>query len=91
MTGPSKIIGHRVSFGKGVVGLFKQAWWDIPEVMSASFMALLGMGMAAIGVKRYIDNHGENREYKAVYYIVRQGDPRACALKNPAYTSYTIK
>lgn len=90
MTGPSKIIGHPVNFGKGIVGLFKQGWWDIPEVMGASFMALLGVGMATIGLKNYIENRGENREYKAVYYIVRQGDPRACELKNPAYTEYTL-
>lgn len=90
MTPPAQVIGHPVRFGKGLVGLFKQGWWEIPEVMGSSFMALLGMGMATIGIYNYKQRGGENREYKAVYYIVRKGDPRADKLKNPVYSEFKI-
>ncbi|KAF9409555.1 hypothetical protein HW555_011120 [Spodoptera exigua] len=83
-----KPFGHVVKFKKGLFGLFKRGWWEIPDVMAASFMAIVGAGMATYGVMRYIETGGENSEYKSVYYVVRSGDPRACKLKNPTYSEY---
>ena len=54
MTPPASVIDHPVRFQKGLSGLFKKGLWEIPEVMCASFLALVGMGMATIGLYNYI-------------------------------------
>ncbi|KAJ0181426.1 hypothetical protein K1T71_003511 [Dendrolimus kikuchii] len=70
------------------MGLFKRGCWEIPEIMGASAIGLIGICLATIGVYNYIRNDGDNREYRSVYYIVRPEDPRAKLLKNPVYTQY---
>lgn len=91
MTPPAEYPGYRPNFGKGLVALFKRAMWEIPDVMCTSFVALVGVGMAWYGCYHYKKIHGENSEFKSVYYIVRDNDPRQCQLKNPARTEYTCK
>lgn len=60
-----------------LVGLFKQGWNEIPEVIGSSFMAILGIGMAGIGLVNYYNKNGDNRRYKATYVVMRSTDPRA--------------
>lgn len=83
-----KEIGHQVRFNKTLIGLFKRGCWEIPEIMGASFLALIGIGLAVVGCINYTKNDGDNREYKKVYMIMRPEDPRVCRLKNPVQTEY---
>ncbi|CAG9782718.1 unnamed protein product [Diatraea saccharalis] len=88
MTPEPQIIGHHIKFANTLIGTFKKACWHIPEIVGATALALVGIGMAGIGLYNYDKNDGDNREYKWVYTVVRSTDPRACKLKNPVYTQY---
>lgn len=83
-----KEIGHQVRFPNTWIGLFKRGWWEIPEVMGASVMAIIGMGMAFYGCMKYCQKDGDRREYKTIYTIVRPDDPKACSFRNPVFSSY---
>lgn len=61
---------------RGLVGLFKQGWNEIPEVVGSSVMAVIGLGLAAIGVAGYYAKDGDNRKYKSTYVVMRPDDPR---------------
>ncbi|XP_004518880.1 uncharacterized protein LOC101453491 [Ceratitis capitata] len=58
-------------------GLLKRAWNEIPDIVGGSVLALIGLGMAAIGVSRYYAKDGDNRRYKMGYVVIRPDDPRA--------------
>lgn len=88
MTPEPKIIGHKVQFGNTLIGLFKRGWWEIPEIMGSTGLALVGIGLGIMGMYNYVKNDCENTEFKKVYFIVRPEDPRAKLLKNPVYTEY---
>lgn len=81
-------VGHQIKFDKTLKGLFKKACWEIPEIMGASCLALAGFVMGCIAVYNYIQNDGDNREFKKVYIIMRPDDPRVSRLKNPVFTEY---
>lgn len=81
-------IGHQVRFSNSLIGLFRKACWEIPEIMCSSALALVGIGLAIYGVNRYIKNDGANTEYKQLYTVMRPGDPRECRLRNPVFTKY---
>lgn len=83
-----KTVGHQVNFENTFMGLFKRGWWEIPEIMASSCMALIGGVLASIGVYNYVKRDGDNREYKSVYMIMRPDDPRVCRLKNPVFTEF---
>ncbi|KAL0891963.1 hypothetical protein ABMA27_015197 [Loxostege sticticalis] len=88
MVAEPKIIGHPLPFSKTLFGTIKRACWCIPEIVGSSALAVVGIAMATIGVMNYINTDGDNREYKWVYTVIRDDDPRACKLKNPVYTQY---
>ncbi|XP_039765331.1 uncharacterized protein LOC120637560 [Pararge aegeria] len=83
-----KYVSHIVKFPKTIVGYFKQACWEIPEIMGASAHGLAGLLMGTIGLYNIIKNDGNNPEYKKLYMIMRPDDPRTKRLKNPVYTKY---
>lgn len=83
-----KTIGHQVDFGKSLVGLIKQGFYEIPAVMCSSICALVGLGLGFAGLERYKKNDGDNKEYKSTYMIMRPSDPRVRLLRNPVYTKY---
>lgn len=62
---------------RGLVALFKRGWNEIPEVVGSSVMAVIGIGLAGIGLVRYYANDGDNRKYKSSYIVMRPDDPRA--------------
>lgn len=57
--------------------LLQQGWTEIPEVLATTGVALVGIGLAAIGCYRYEKMDGDNRRYKGTYIIMRPDDPRA--------------
>lgn len=59
------------------VGYFKRAWNEIPEIVGSSVMALIGVGLASIGLYTYYQRDGDNRRYKLRYTVIRDDDPRA--------------
>ncbi|CAK1548724.1 unnamed protein product [Leptosia nina] len=81
-------IGHTVNFGKSLIGLIKQGFWEIPSVMCSTMCAFVGLGFGIAGLNRYNDKKGDNREYKKTYMIMRPTDPRVPLLRNPVYTKY---
>jgi len=52
-------------------------WNEIPEVMAANVLGMVGIGLAGIGLYRYYKNDGDNRRYKMSYVVYRPEDPRA--------------
>ncbi|KOB71787.1 Uncharacterized protein OBRU01_13127 [Operophtera brumata] len=83
-----KEIGHQVRFGKSLIELFRRGCWEIPEIMGASGMAIVGLGLALIGLSNYAKNDGDNKEYKSYYCVIRSDDPRAKLIRNPVKTEY---
>ncbi|CAG4920777.1 unnamed protein product [Colias eurytheme] len=81
-------IGHQVNFGKSLVGLIKQGFWEIPAVMCSTIMGFIGIGMGLYGLHKYNKDNGESREYKNIYTIMRPEDHRVGRLRNPVYTQY---
>lgn len=88
MTPEPKIIGHPINFGKGLVALFKRGCWEIPEIMGASALGLVGIALGITGVMNYYKDNGDSREFRNAYTIVRKGDPRACSFKNPVCSKF---
>lgn len=88
MTPEPKEIGHQVRFSRGLIGLFRRGWWEIPEIMCSSGMALVGVGLGILGCYNYVKSNGDNKEFKGSYVVVRSNDPRAKLIRNPVYTSY---
>ncbi|XP_053948311.1 uncharacterized protein LOC128856905 [Anastrepha ludens] len=58
-------------------GLLKRAWNEIPDIVAGSVLALLGLGLATVGVAGYYSKDGDNRRYKTGYVVMRPDDPRA--------------
>ncbi|XP_026324341.1 uncharacterized protein LOC113233426 [Hyposmocoma kahamanoa] len=83
-----KQIGHVIKFPKTWAGLFQKACWEIPEVVGATGFALIGIGLASIGMYNYSKNDGDRRTYKNIYVIVRPDDPRAKLIKDPVETAF---
>lgn len=83
-----KYVGYIVKFPKTLIGYFKKAWWEIPEVMGATAHGLAGLIMGSIGLYNIIKNDGNNPEYKKTFMIMRPNDPRVKKLKNPVRTCY---
>jgi hypothetical protein len=50
-----------------VVGVFKQGWDEIPEIIATTALALFGLGLGGIGLYNYYSNDGDNRRYKLDY------------------------
>lgn len=88
MTPEPKEIQHYVRFGGGLVGLFKRGCWEIPEIMGATGLALIGIALGVIGCYNYARNDGDNKEYKSAYTVIRANDPRAKRIRNPVFTEY---
>lgn len=63
------------------VGLLKRAWNEIPEIVGATFMGLIGIGLTASALYMYYKKDGDNRRYKFEYTVIRHDDPRACKVR----------
>lgn len=61
---------------RGLGGLFKKAWNEIPEVVGSSFMGVIGLVMIGYGIKEYYAKDGDNRKHKMQYTVIRHDDPR---------------
>ncbi|XP_067002855.1 uncharacterized protein NdufA3 [Anabrus simplex] len=66
---------------RGLMALFKRGWHEIPEVIGSSFMALIGIGLASVGVYNYYAKDGDNRRFKQTYIVYRPDDPRAARVR----------
>jgi len=66
----------------GLVGLFKQGWHEIPEVVGSSFMALIGIGFMGAALFTYYGKDGDNRKHKMEYIVIRDDDPRAARVRS---------
>lgn len=62
---------------KGLIGLIKRGWHEIPEVMGSGVLALVGLGISAWSLNLYYAKDGDNRRYKEQYTVYRHDDPRA--------------
>lgn len=73
-----------MSFGvpRRTIGqLFRQGWAEIPEVMSSTGMAFIGIAMATYGCYQYAQKDGDNRRYKHTYVVMRPDDPRVSKIR----------
>lgn len=66
---------------RGAVALLKQGWNEIPEVIGSSAVALVGLGLAGLGLYNYYSKDGDNRRYKMNYVVMRPEDPRAARVR----------
>lgn len=62
---------------RGLVALFKRGWNEIPEIIGATFMGLIGLGLSATALKIYYDKDGDFRRHKLQYTVIRDDDPLA--------------
>ncbi|KDR15806.1 uncharacterized protein LOC110833242 [Zootermopsis nevadensis] len=68
--------------GKTVIGVFKQGWNEIPEIIATTALAVFGLGLGVVGLYNYYSKDGDNRRYKVDYIVYRPDDPRAAKVKN---------
>ncbi|CAL8132566.1 unnamed protein product [Orchesella dallaii] len=61
--------------------LWKQGWNEIPEVMGASFYALIGIGLYGFSNYRYYKEERYNRRYKTRYTVYRPDDERVARIR----------
>lgn len=66
---------------KGLAGLLKQGWNEIPEVIGSSAVALVGVVLGVAGAVNYYSKDGDNRRYKSTYVVIRPDDPRAAKVR----------
>lgn len=66
---------------RGLGALLRRGWNEIPEVIGSSFMALVGLSMAGLGVYTYYAKDGDNRKNKLEYTVIRPEDPRAAKIR----------
>ncbi|XP_055634380.1 uncharacterized protein LOC129774624 [Toxorhynchites rutilus septentrionalis] len=66
---------------QGLRALFRRGWNEIPEVVGSSVMAVIGVGLTAIGLVRYYSNDMDNRVYKMDYVVMRPDDPRVARIR----------
>lgn len=62
---------------RGVYGLLKRGWNEIPEVVGSTGIALIGLVIGGVGLVNYYAKDGDNRRYKSTYVVMRPEDPRA--------------
>lgn len=60
---------------RAAVGIFKQGWNEIPELMGSGLLAIIG---ATLGIYRAyrIEFHSPPPKYKIVPLVIRPDDPR---------------
>lgn len=61
--------------------LWRQGWTEIPEILSSTGLAILGIGLAVAGLRNYYINDGDNRRYKKTYVVMRPDDPRVARIR----------
>lgn len=66
---------------RGLVGLFKRGWNEMPEVVGSSFIGLLGVAIISGSVYHYYQKDGDNRKYREVYTVIRHDDPKAANIR----------
>jgi hypothetical protein len=49
------------------VGVFKQVWDQIPEIVATTALAIFGLGLGGVGLYNYYAKDGDNRRYKTDY------------------------
>lgn len=54
-----------------MIGVFKQGWNEIPEIIATTALAVFGLGLGVVGLYNYYSKDGDNRRYK-VDYIGKQ-------------------
>lgn len=62
---------------RGLVGLLKQGWNEIPEVLGATAGGLVGIAISCVALKIYYSKNLDNRRFKLIPVVVRPEDPRA--------------
>ncbi|EDS36871.1 conserved hypothetical protein [Culex quinquefasciatus] len=66
---------------RGLSALFKRGWHEIPEVIGSSAMAIIGLGLTAIGLTNYYRKDCDNRRFKLDYVVMRPDDPRVAKIR----------
>ncbi|XP_018567231.1 uncharacterized protein LOC108907881 [Anoplophora glabripennis] len=66
---------------RGLVGLFKRGWNEIPEVVGSCILGFVGIGITTGAVYLYYKKDGDNRRYKTVYTVIRHDDPKAAKVR----------
>lgn len=66
---------------RGLVGLFKRGWNEIPEIIGSSFMALIGLGLTGLALQTYYSKDADNRKHKLQYTVIRDDDPWAARVR----------
>lgn len=62
--------------GVGLIGLVRQGWNEIPEIMGSGCLALILMFPAGWSLHKYYKEGKNNKRYKQEFVIMRPDDPR---------------
>lgn len=83
--GLSKEVNERIFSYSDVVNWSNNCnvlgWNEIPEVVGSSVVALVGIGLAGIGLVNYYRKDGDNRRFKHTYVVMRPDDPRVAKIR----------
>nr|BAN20676.1 unkown protein [Riptortus pedestris] len=63
-------------YGRGLLGLLKKGWNEIPAVMATTGLALVGIGLSGYVYHVVSSNEIYTYKYKNDIMIVRPDDPR---------------
>lgn len=61
---------------RGIVGLFKRGWNEIPEIVASGILGLVGIGITIYACRKDIQR-GPYRPNKLSYTVIRDDDPLA--------------
>lgn len=67
--------------GRGLVGLFKRGWNEIPEVVGSGVIGVIGCFLGGFGLWKYYSEDGDNRRFKKAVVIYRPDDPRVKSIR----------
>ncbi|XP_014285557.1 uncharacterized protein [Halyomorpha halys] len=61
-------------YGKGINGLLKKYWHEVPGATAATFIGIIGLGLMGYNYQR-LKNGPKIPKYKEDYIVVRPDDP----------------
>lgn len=68
-------------YGKGLTGLFKKFWDEMPEVVGSTALGLVGLGIGVYIIRDFLQKGEFIPKYKESYVVYRHDDPKIALIK----------
>ena len=75
----SKVL-NPIKYGRGLTGMLRQGWNEIPEIIGSSVVMVIGLGFGVATMVGYSMKDGDNRKHKQLPTVMRPDDPRAAKI-----------